>query len=206
MHMVPVSIGLSTKEITDFAPPEVLGEVKLHCIQVAALSSELGRLMGWSAREIGQIEWAGYLHDFGKYLIPADILTKTGKLDTQEWETIQRHPHLGAQRYLETAARSGYRHDDTVYRCILEHHERWDGSGYPFCLKGDEISLPAQIVSLADVVQALMAKRCYRGPFSFDSVVDLVEKERGAAWSKRVSDLFLTNLSLMGKTLKQTGK
>jgi len=164
-----------------------------HCIQVATLSRELGRLMGWSSSEINTIEWAGYFHDFGKYMIPPHILIKPGTLTDEEWKHLQSHPHAGAKGYLEHFERTGKGADTTVYDCILQHHERWDGFGYPQGRRGSQISTAAQVVSVADVTQALLANRCYRKAFDFEEVVHVVEKERGNAWNPEIADVFLTN-------------
>ncbi len=132
-----------------------------HSLNVGALSALLAKLYGLSEEEIIRIGHAGFLHDIGKALIPESILNKTGELTDDEYQIMKRYPLLGHQ-ILEKIGID----DKEILAAVLMHHERLNGTGYPMKKKGDQISIAAQIVAIADVYDAISSEKEYRQSFS----------------------------------------
>ncbi|PKM83845.1 MAG: hypothetical protein CVU88_00925 [Firmicutes bacterium HGW-Firmicutes-13] len=129
-----------------------------HMVNVAIYASSFARSLNYSPNAIKDICLAGILHDIGKAKIPQDILQKPGKLTEEEFEIIKRHPKLGYDELNKIQELKEH-----VRQAVLQHHERANGSGYPLGLKGKEISLYSQVISIADFYDALTSDRCYRG-------------------------------------------
>lgn len=146
---------------------------------------------GLCGEEITQIALGAVLHDIGKIAIPDAVLNKPGPLTAGEYEIMKRHTVFGC-RMLEKIPQfresSGFPY---AYDIARHHHERWDGRGYPDGLKGDQISVWAQTVSLADVYDALVSKRVYKEAYSFDRVLDLIQSGECGAFNPRLLDVFL---------------
>lgn len=156
-----------------------------HSSRVAGLSLLLGEKMGLSSEELKELEMACFLHDVGKIRIPDEVLNKQGALDEQEAKLIRCHPSYGAE-ILGLA--------DSLHRyipAVLQHHEFYDGSGYPAGLKGSQIHLHAQIVALADSFDAMISSRPYRSGRSRDAAVREILKCRGTQFSPELTDLFI---------------
>lgn len=133
------------------------------------------------------------LHDIGKIAIPDSILLKPGKLTEEEFAIMRTHT-LRGDEILERAARQlqGCDRYLTIARQITRsHHERWDGRGYPDGLAGEGIPLPARVMALADVYDALRARRPYKDPFSHERAIAILAEGRGAHFDPRLTDLFL---------------
>jgi len=128
----------------------------MHSNRVGLICEKIGMRMMLDQDEINQIRTAGLIHDIGKMGIDEKILNKPGSLSDDEWKEIQRHPEIG-YRIL-----SSVNEFSEMANCILEHHERWDGQGYPKGLKGEEISLQGRIVAVADSFDAMTSDRTYR--------------------------------------------
>ncbi|UFJ42045.1 HD-GYP domain-containing protein [Brevibacillus humidisoli] len=129
-----------------------------HSVNVGILSSLIAKLMNKSHQEIVTIGQAGLLHDIGKMLVASDILLKPGKLTDEEFAEMKRHTIYGAQLIAKMAGGS-----ELLSQCALLHHERLDGSGYPEGRKGGEIPIECQIISVADVFDAICSDRIYKG-------------------------------------------
>ncbi|MDD3172849.1 MAG: HD-GYP domain-containing protein [Herbinix sp.] len=132
-----------------------------HCINVAFYSMLIGVWINLKKNEIEELICASLLHDIGKTKIPSLVLNKKGKLDANEYEIIKNHSVLGYEIIKEIPDFSLH-----VKKAILLHHERIDGSGYPFGLKGDAICLYAKIISIADVYDAMTQNRIYKNKVS----------------------------------------
>lgn len=128
---------------------------KEHCILVAEIASRIAKKLGFTSFEIERINLAGFLHDVGKQAVPKILLSRPGKLSSQEYELVKTHVQVGIEILKKLNVSSD------VIRMIGEHHERLDGSGYPNGLKGTAISFGGQIIGVADVVSALISKRTY---------------------------------------------
>lgn len=135
------------------------------------------------------------LHDIGKVGIPDSILLKPGKLTTDEFEVVKRHSSLGgdALRAVETKI-EGQSFLSLGKEIAYYHHEKWDGSGYPKGLKGDQIPLSARIVALADVYDALTSKRVYKDAFSHETAMEIIVKDRGKHFDPDIVDAFLSHV------------
>jgi len=136
---------------------------------------------------------AAPLHDIGKVGIPDSILHKSGRLTDEEWQVMKTHATIGrailASAELETHGGSGV--ITVAIKIAGDHHEKWDGSGYPSGLKGEEISLPARIMALADVYDALMSKRIYKAAWRHEDVISEIVSQRGAHFDPLVVDAFM---------------
>ena len=136
-------------------------------------NTKLGKNL--SSGEIEQIALAAIMHDVGKIAVPDAILNKPGKLTPEEFEIMKTHTVQGANLLKKIPQLK--ENDAYYYACdiALQHHERWDGGGYPEGLKGDEISIWAQVVSLADVYDALSCKRVYKNAFPREQVLEMIK-------------------------------
>ena len=124
--------------------------------------------------DIELISIAAGLHDIGKILIPENILKKPGKLTAEEFAVIKTHSMLGAEMLHKTENFADQPLLQTAYEIVRWHHERWDGRGYPDGLKGDDIPISAQLVSMADVYDALTSERCYKKAFPHETAVQMI--------------------------------
>jgi len=141
---------------------------------------------------IRRLRVASSMHDIGKVGVEDAVLLKPGKLTDAERARMQRHPIMGADTLLAIREKMG--HDELVEMAIvvtLEHHERWDGKGYPLGLAGDQIQLPARIVALADVYDALTSKRVYKAAMSHEAASAIIINERGTQFDPLVVDAFV---------------
>ena len=146
---------------------------------------------GLDQEEIDNIALAAVLHDVGKIAIPDAVLTKPGKLTAQEYAIMQGHTTQGVA-ILENIPQM---RDSGIYEYACDiarhHHERWDGGGYPDGLKGDEISPWAQVVSLADVYDALICRRVYKPPFSREKVLEMIRTGQCGVFNPKLLESFL---------------
>ena len=161
-----------------------------HIQRMSSYSEVLARRLGMTAEEATTVKRASPMHDIGKIGIPDAILMKPGKFTPEEFEQMKQHTIIGA-RILSGSSSELLRMGETI---ALNHHERWDGSGYPHGLSGGEIPLVARIVSLADVFDALTTKRCYKPAFEVDEALDLIKKGRGTQFDPEVVRAFLGTL------------
>nr|WP_321468604.1 HD domain-containing phosphohydrolase [uncultured Desulfobulbus sp.] len=161
-----------------------------HVRRVAAYSVLLGKKYGLSEEDLLLLEAASPMHDIGKIGIPDAILHKPDRLTAEEYEIIKHHTVIG-----EHILRVSDRKLIASARIIaLQHHECWDGSGYPCGLKGEEISIMARISSLADVYDALSLSRVYKPPWPQEKVLQFIREQRGAMFDPRIVDLFFEHL------------
>ncbi|EGU35370.1 hypothetical protein VIBRN418_00235 [Vibrio sp. N418] len=166
------------------------GETGNHVKRVAQLSSHLARLYGLTHREVELIEIISPMHDVGKIAIPESILEKPGRLDSAEWEIMQTHTSYG-YKLLNASNGEVFHLAATVAH---EHHERWDGLGYPNGLSGEDIHIFSRITAIADVFDALLSERCYKQAWSLDEVVAHFTRENGAQFDPTLTTILLNNL------------
>jgi HD-GYP domain-containing protein (c-di-GMP phosphodiesterase class II) len=159
-----------------------------HSARVATLSLRVGRRLGLEQSELKDLEMACFLHDIGKIRVPDMVLHKPAPLDAQEARLIRRHPEQGAE--ILGLAQSLRKHVPVV----LHHHEWYDGSGYPGGLRGEDIPLFAQIVSIADAYDAMTSSRPYRPGRSRKEAIEEIRAFRGRQFAPRLADLFVEAL------------
>jgi len=169
-----------------------------HSQAVARLAADLAEAAGYSPSEQEHIRAGSLLHDIGKQFIPASILEKDGKLSAQEYSRVQEHAWLGYS-YLQS-----FVSDSTVLNTVLYHHECWNGTGYPFGLKGDQIPRGARICALADVWDALVSERCYRAAWSRNQAVEYIWERAGSLFDPRLACQFLNMMEAQDIRVRET--
>ena len=130
------------------------------------------------------------LHDVGKITVPDKVLLKQGKLDDNEYEEMKKHTVEGGKMIKKTFSDTE-EYAQTAYEVAMNHHEKWNGKGYPEGKKGEEIPLSARIMAVADVFDALSQDRCYRKAMTMDECFEIIEKGRGERFDPRVVDAFV---------------
>jgi putative two-component system response regulator len=148
----------------------------MHCERLATYSVALGRALGLSRLELVALYRGGYLHDIGKITIADSILFKHGLLNNEEWDVMRQHTLRGEEicRPMKTLA--------PVMPIIRSHHERWDGSGYPDGLAGENIPLLARILQVADIYDALTTARPYKPAFTHEEAIQIMLDEARRGW------------------------
>lgn len=159
--------------------------ITTHTLRVTAISLELGRALGLNSEELLSIQYGTLLHDIGKLGIPDSIICKPGKLTPQEYEIVQKHP-IYADEWL-----TNWDKDEPARAIPLHHHERWDGCGYPYRLRGEAIPLLARVVAVADVWDAITSIRPYRGAMSNAQAIRVMRAESGKQFDPDILKVFL---------------
>jgi len=162
-------------------------ETGMHVIRMSHYAQQLALAAGYSPAWAEDLLNAAPMHDVGKIGIPDAILRKPGKLDAQEWEVMRRHPDIGAQIIGEHSG--GLL--QLAYSIALYHHEKWDGSGYPHGLAGESIPIEARMVALADVFDALTARRPYKEPWSLEDALAHIQAQAGQHFDPTLVPLFV---------------
>jgi putative nucleotidyltransferase with HDIG domain len=168
-----------------------------HSVNVAVICGMLGKWLGYSGDDLKDLMLAGLLHDVGKTQIPIEILNKPGKLTPEEMEIMRLHTIRGYHlvRGMSNVSRG-------VIYGVLQHHERFDGSGYPFAVPGDKIHKHAKIIAIADIYDAMTSDRVYHRKASPFAVVEMIVEEMfdkldpaiGAVFLNNVRDYFVGNI------------
>jgi hypothetical protein len=161
-----------------------------HAERVRAYSDLLGAQIGLSQDDRDRLRWASLLHDVGKVAVPTEVLNKPGKPDKDEWAILHRHPEEGAKLAAPLRHWLGDWADT-----IEQHHERWDGLGYPHGLKGEEICLGARIVGVADSFEVMTATRSYKRPMDVKAAREELTANAGTQFDPAMVRAFL-NISL----------
>lgn len=155
-----------------------------HVHRVSRVATSIGQEMGIAADDVDRLKTVGMLHDIGKIHVDPAILAKPGPLIGDELIRMRRHPEFGFAMTVELC-------DELVAEAILYHHERFDGAGYPYGLKGDEIPLLARIVLVADAFDAITSHRSYQPALSAEYAIDEITLNSGTQFDPMVVDAFL---------------
>jgi putative nucleotidyltransferase with HDIG domain len=156
-----------------------------HSARVTALARTIAARLGCDRGELESLRLGGPLHDIGKLTIADEVLLKPGRLDEHELRQIREHPSAGAKMI------RGVRALEPALACVLHHHERWDGSGYPEGLRGDAIPRPARILAVADAFDAMTSTRPYRAALAAHEAIDEVGRCSGSQFDPEATDAFL---------------
>jgi response regulator RpfG family c-di-GMP phosphodiesterase len=161
-----------------------------HVRRVAEMSYLLARKAGLGEKEADLLRLASPMHDVGKVGIPDAVLLKKGPLTAEEYEIIKQHTEIG-HHILKNSQRELLQASVIAAR---QHHERWDGKGYPLGLKGKEIHIFGRITAVADVFDALLHKRVYKSAWQLDEILAYFHRKRGTQFDPRIVDLFLAHI------------
>ena len=150
-----------------------------HLQRVRVYATEIGREINMSPEELDALQAAALLHDIGKLAVPEHIISKPGKLTPEEFEKMKIHPLVGAEILEEV------KFPYPVVPIVRAHHEKWDGTGYPFGLSGEEIPVGARILSAVDCLDALASDRQYRRALPLDEAMKIVVERIGQSLRSR---------------------
>ncbi len=174
---------------------ERLPEEKQQSELVGRLCASIGKLLGLDDKELDILRKAGIMHDIGEITINGDIFTKPDSLTETEWVEVKRHP-ITSYQILNSVNELAL-----VAKCVLHHHERWDGSGYPDGLKAGKIPLHSRIVAVADAIQAMQNDRPYRKVLSMDETMKELRDNAGTQFDPDIANIVLKNPSVMSSVL-----
>jgi HD-GYP domain-containing protein (c-di-GMP phosphodiesterase class II) len=155
-----------------------------HVYRVSNFATEIGRYMGLGFEDLDRLSTVGVLHDVGKIHVDPDILAKPGPLVADEIHRMRRHPEFGFAMTVDAF-------DRTIAEAILHHHERWDGEGYPFGLRGTEIPQLARIVLVADAFDAITSHRSYQPALPVDFALGEIRAHAGTQFDPDVAASFI---------------
>lgn len=161
-------------------------EKRFHSYRVCALSAELGRRLKLPLDRMMTLKAGALLHDIGKIHLPQDILTKPGRLLPEEWEVMRQHPVLGGDLLSRIPSLSFAK---TIVR---QHHERWNGSGYPDRLMGEAILLEARIFGVVDSYDAMISQRSYNNPRSHEEALERIRENADRLYDPEIVREFLS--------------
>lgn len=164
-----------------------------HSRRVSDMACAICELMGLSQKEYDETHIAAHLHDIGKIGVPDAILLKPSSLNDEEWAIMKKHPQIGA----DILAKSP--HFSRISAIILHHHERFDGKGYPFGAKGEEIPLGARIIAVCDSIDAMASARAYRKALPIEICRSEIERNVGLMYDPDVANLILSHWEIAEK-------
>jgi len=174
-------------------------ETGQHVRRVAEYCYLIAQGLGLTEREADILKIAAPLHDFGKIGIPDAILHKPGKLNDEEWVQMKMHAEIGQEMLGKS--------DRIILKAAADlaghHHEKWDGSGYPNGIAGEDIHLYGRIGAVADVFDALGSKRCYKGAWGIDQIIEFLSDQKGTHFDPTIVDWVLTNMDQMLEVRKK---
>ena len=154
---------------------------KDHSQNVANYSKKIAQHLGLEDSKISEIYYAGLIHDIGKTIIPKEVLNKNDKLTEDEYDIVKKHPNYAYQILVKN------KDLNHIANIVLEHHERWDGNGYPNGKKGEDISLEARIISIADAYDAMVSDRPYRKAFTKEIAIKEILDKAGKQFDPKVA-------------------
>ena len=165
-----------------------------HSRRVSDMACELCHVLGLSADETREIHIAAHLHDIGKIGVPDAVLLKAGKLDDKEWELMKQHPKIGADILAKSPQFA------RIAAIILHHHERYDGKGYPFGAKEEEIPMGSRIIAVCDSIDAMASNRSYRKALPLDVVYGEIEKNEKLMYDPDIAQAMLSHWDIVKQT------
>lgn len=168
-----------------------------HSKRVYKMSVAIAELLALSENSIKEIATAAYLHDIGKVGISDEIITKTAALTDEEYNKIKEHPNIGAKILIESE------YSSSIVNMVLHHHEKYDGTGYPSRLKGDEIPIGSRIITIADSIDAMISKRYYREAFTLEQCYKEIEKNIGTMYDPSITRIVLTHFREIVEAIHQ---
>jgi putative nucleotidyltransferase with HDIG domain len=160
-------------------------ETREHTKRVADLAVKLASMLGLNGEKLKNFRRGALLHDIGKIVIPDEILYKPGSLSESEWKVMKLHPRIVKDLLKD------FQIPEEVMEIPASHHEKWDGSGYPNGLSGEEIPLSARIFSVVDVWDAMLVDRPYRKKFPRSEVLSYIQSQQGKHFDPQVTEVFL---------------
>jgi putative two-component system response regulator len=172
----------------------------MHTRRISELAKQLACMADIPDDQCEVLRFASPLHDVGKIGIPDRILLKPGKLDESEFNIMKLHTTIGGKILADSEQYPVIRIGGIIAN---QHHEKWDGSGYPTGLKGEEIHIFARIVSIVDVFDALTSERPYKKAFPLEKAVSIMEEGRGVFFDPRLLDLFLGSIQIFVEIREQ---
>ncbi|MCX8095260.1 MAG: HD domain-containing protein, partial [Caldisericia bacterium] len=156
-----------------------------HSSRVSIITYLIGKELNLNKESLKALKYASFLHDLGKLFVPSEILNKYGKLSEREFSLIKEHVLKSYEIVKDINL------PEPTEKIILQHHERLDGSGYPYGLKNDEIILEAKILAVADVIDAMLSNRPYRPPLEKEKVIEELTINKGILYDEKVVDIAL---------------
>lgn len=168
-------------------------ETRNHIIRVGLYCQVMGYVLGWDEEQLDTIRLAAPMHDIGKVGVPDVILKKPARLTIEEFDIMKKHTTYGYEIL------KGGDSLMTQVAAILayEHHEKWDGTGYPNNKKGKDISIYARMTAISDVFDALTSERHYKKAWTFEQTIDLLKEEKGKHFDPEIVDIFIENIDKM---------
>ena len=161
-----------------------------HILRMSNISALIAQHIGWDKQQCELMLLASPMHDIGKIGIPDNILLKPGKFEPAEWEIMKTHATIGAKLLGGDVSELM----QMAREIALSHHEKWDGSGYPNGLAGEDIPMSGRIAAIADVYDALTSTRPYKKAWPFDDAIDFIKENSGKHFDPKVVDVFLSLL------------
>jgi cyclic di-GMP phosphodiesterase len=156
-----------------------------HLERVRRLALSLAFALNWKIEDIAILEFGAILHDVGKIIVPSKVLKKTGPLSEDEWKLMRKHPEAGA-KMLE-----GVDHLKSAIPFVLYHHERWNGTGYPFGMKGEDIPREGRLLAIVDAFDAMTTNRPYHASMSAKEALADVTRNSGTFYDPQMASVFI---------------
>ncbi len=163
-------------------------ETEAHAQRLITLSRSIGEILDLTEEQLNQLELLSTLHDIGKIGISDNILNKPGRLTEKEWEEMKRHPEMGYRIAMSTPELA------PIADYILNHHERWDGKGYPYGRMGEDIPLLSRIIAIVDSYDAMTSDRPYRKAMTREDAIQEIRKNAGTQFDPHLTELFLKHV------------
>ncbi|MCF8027488.1 MAG: response regulator [Desulfobacteraceae bacterium] len=173
-----------------------------HIVRMSRYCTLMAEKIGLADETVKLIQYASPMHDIGKIGIPDQILLKPGRLTAEEFETIKTHTTIGASILGESRADVL----KTAHEIALNHHEKWDGSGYPRGLKKEEIPISGRIVGIADIFDALTSRRPYKDPYPLEVAVEIIRSEQGVKLDPDLVAVFIRNIDQVDRIRREVGE